>query len=188
MSSETEICNRAIQRVGGTRIVSLGDTTSKAARECNTAYAPSRDALLRAYVWSFAIARASLAADAVGPTFDPPAKQYSWPTDAVRILLPADAACDWIVEGRKILTDWAAPLEVRYVKKITDPNTMDELFREALALKIAHAICEPITGSNVKQQGILNDFTAAIAEARRVGGLEKLAEEHRESDWITVRN
>ena len=187
MASEVGICNRAIQRVGGTRIASLSDAT-KAARECNTAYEPSRDALLRGYTWSFAIGRASLAADSAAPTFDPPGAQYTFPANAQRILIPNQADCDWIIEGRKILSDWTAPLEVRYIQKITDPNEMDSLFREALALKIALAICEPITGSNTKMAAIRQEFIDVIAEAKRTNGIEKLADEPPECSWITVRS
>jgi hypothetical protein len=187
MASEVSICNRAIQRVGGTRIASLTDAT-KAARECSTAYEPSRDSLLRSYTWSFAIGRANLAADIAVPVFNPPGTQYTFPSDALRILIPNDFTCDWIIEGRKILSDWAAPLAIRYIKKITDPNEMDALFREALSMKIAHAICEPITGSNTKQAAIRQDFTDVIAEARRTNGIEKLADEPPECSWITVRS
>jgi len=187
MASEVGICNRAIQRVGGTRIASLADAT-KTARECSTAYEPSRDALLRIYNWSFAIGRASLAADTVVPTFDPPGAQYTFPANAQRILIPNRADCDWIIEGRKILSDWTAPLELRYIKQITDPNEMDSLFREALALKIALAICEAITGSNNKQASIRQDFIDVIAEAKRTNGIEKLADEPPECSWITVRS
>lgn len=186
MASEVGICNRAIQRVGGTRIASLSDN-SKTARECNVAYEPNRDALLRSHPWNFSIMRTSLAADSIAPTFGP-AYAYTWPTDAIHVLLTNDWDSDWIIEGRKILTDWAAPLDIRYVAKITDPNAMDALFREALALKIAHAICEAITGSNNKQASIRQDFIDTIAEARRMNGFEKLADTAPESDWITVRS
>ena len=186
MASEVGICNRAIQRVGGTRIASLSDG-SKAARECSIAYEPSRDALLRSHPWSFSILRARLAAGSTAPAFGP-ALAYTWPTDALRILFTNDFDNDWIVEGRKILTDWAAPLDIRYVSQITDPNAMDALFREALAMKIAHAICEPITGSNNKQASIRQDFIDIIAEARRVNGIEKLADTSPESNWIAVRS
>src|SRR3990167_7763669 len=100
MASEVGICNRAIQRVGGTRIASLSDAT-KAARECNTAYEPSRYSLLRGYTWSFAIGRASLAADSAAPTFDPPGAQYTFPANAQRILIPNQADCDWIMRGAR---------------------------------------------------------------------------------------
>lgn len=121
MASETGIANRALQRLGAARITALDDTSSTNSRACNVAYEPLRDALLRAHPWSFAIARASLAADSTAPAFGP-AYQYAWPTTAMRILLPKDHTLDWIVEGRFILSDWTAPLEVRYISKVEDPT------------------------------------------------------------------
>lgn len=199
MASETGICNRALQIVGATRIGSLADN-SKSARECTVAYEISRDALLRSHPWGFSIARAQLAADATyaaeraaevvagTSTSFWPAYKYVFPINAVRILLPRDSDLDWIIEGRAILTGWGAPLNVRYIQKITDPNTMDPLFREALAGKIAYAICEPITGSNNKQGAAIRAMEAALTEARRVGAMESLAEEAPESSWNLVRD
>lgn len=186
MASVVGVCNRALQLLGATRIASLGDAT-KSARECNTAYEPVRDALLRRYNWAFAISRVQLAADSVGPSFGP-TSQYTFPADALRIILPTDYSCDWVVEGRKILTSWAAPLDVRYVKKIEDPNTMDALFQEAAAAKMAYDMCEVITSSTNKQGAAAARFKDAIAEAYRSGAAEKLPEEQPESSWITVRD
>ena len=47
MPSATDICNRALSRVGEARITSLTDD-SKQARACNSAYAHIRDEVLRA--------------------------------------------------------------------------------------------------------------------------------------------
>lgn len=184
MASETEIANRALQRLGAARITALDDTSSKNARACNVAYAPLRDALLRAHPWSFAIARAALAADTDVPVGDDaPALQYTWPTDALRILLPKDHTLDWIIEGRKILTGWGAPLYIRYIAKITDPNTMDPLFREALACWMAVEMCEEITQSNTKKAALKDDYEMIIAEARRTNAIEKPAVTSPDGSW-----
>jgi len=186
MSSEIEICNSALQRLGAGRIISLSGN-NKESRECAVAYPVARDSLLRSHTWGFSKARKQLAADSVAPVFGP-ANQYTLPVDALRVILPIDSDLDWIIEGRKILTDWPAPLDVRYVKAITDPNTMDPLFREAVAADMAYKMCEALTGSNTKRTTQLRDFGLAIAEARRVGALETLSVEAEESAWITVRD
>lgn len=188
MASEVQICNRALQRLGAGRIASL-DAESKEARECNAAYAPLRDFLLRAHPWSFAVARAALAADSDAPVgdTDAPAYQYSWPTDAMRILLPKSASLDWIIEGRKILTDDVAPLYIRYITQVTDPNTMDATFREALACLIAYETCESLTQSNSKKAGLRDDLRDIVSEARRVNAIEKPPVESDDGDWDTGR-
>lgn len=184
MASETEIANRALQRLGAARITALDDNSTKNGRACSVAYAPLRDALLRTHPWSFAIKRAALAADSGAPVGDnAPALQYTWPTDALRILLPKDHTLDWIIEGRKILTDWRAPLHIRYVSRVTDPNTMDPIFREALACWMAVELCEEITQSNSKKDRLKDDYDKIIAEARRTNAIEKPAVTSPDGSW-----
>ncbi|OGT79394.1 MAG: hypothetical protein A3J35_04335 [Gammaproteobacteria bacterium RIFCSPLOWO2_02_FULL_52_10] len=189
MSSETEICNRALQKLGAGRITSLTQDSANA-RSCNVAYEPIRDAELRAHPWSFSVKRVQLAALATAPTFyfD---NQFQLPSDFLR-LLPRDrfdnlADLDWTIEGRNLLTDDAAPLDVRYVAKITDPNTMDALFREALSSKIAYELCEEITQSNTKKEAARTDYIMVIREARRINAIEKTAEYLPEDEWLTAR-
>lgn len=183
MASETGICNRALQLLGATRITSLADTNSKSARECSVAYEPLRDALLRRYPWVFAITRAQLAEDVATPSFGF-AHQYTLPTDCMRVLPNSDATNDWVIEGRKILTDWAAPLNIRYVKKIVDPNEMDPLFREVLSTRIAEETCEALTNSATKKAVIKQALDDIMADAVRTGGLEQGPPVWREASWV----
>lgn len=189
MASEVQIYNRALQRLGAGRVAAV-DAESKEARECTAAYEPLRDFLLRSHPWSFAISRIALAADSatpIGDSSDTPAYQYSWPADAVRILLPKSANLDWKIEGRKILTDDVAPLYIRYIAKITDPNTMDAAFREALSCLMAHEMCEAITQSNTKKAGLKDDLTFILSEARRTNAIEKPPVEAADGNWDTDR-
>lgn len=191
MASEVQIANRALQRLGAGRIVAL-DGASKESRECNVAYEPCRDYMLRSHPWGFAIKRAALAADSstaasswstnLGRAF-----AYTWPSDAVRILLPSEEEIDWLLEGRKILTDWDAPLEVRYVARITDPNLMDPLFREAVSCWMAHEMCEALTQSNTKKAGLREDLKDVIAEARRINAIERPPVQTPDHSWDTER-
>lgn len=59
MATEVDIVNRALQKIGATRITSLAQNV-KEAREASFLYDIVRDAELRAYNWRFAIRRASL--------------------------------------------------------------------------------------------------------------------------------
>ena len=130
--SEVAICNLALQKLGAARITSLTQDDPNA-RECNAAYVPTRDKLLRRYAWSFAKSRANLAAHATAPAF-----QYGYafplPTDFLRLILPADSSIDWIVErhaGRRaILSNDSGPLYIKYIALVTDPTEFDPLFEE----------------------------------------------------------
>ncbi len=185
MASEVSICNEALQELGGSRIVSLTQDSVEA-RACNAIYAETRDQLLRRYAWSFAKTRAQLAASATEPAFEFD-NAYPLPSDCLRVLLPQDADCDWTIEGRQILTNWGAPLEVVYLRQITDPNTMDVLFRRALAGELAMKLAEPLTQSNSKWEKAKLIRDEAVAEAKRTNAIEKLPVEPREDTWITAR-
>jgi hypothetical protein len=190
MASVVGICNRALQRLGAARIASLSDD-SKNARACNNAYEPVRDALLRRYRWSFAITRVQLAADATAPIETdgtvPDGNAFTLPADCLGIIPPNMPDLDWTVEGRKIITDWAAPLNVRYKKIITDPNDMHADFREALALQLAAAMCEEVTQSNTKMDSIKDDIKTALADAKRNNAYEQTPDTPPDDTWITAR-
>lgn len=187
MASEVDIANRALQKLGAERIVSLSQD-SENARACNLLYDSIRDAELRAHPWNFAIKRAQLAADVTAPAFGP-AAAYTLPSDCLRVL-PTDEnwnTHDWKIEGRKILTDDGAPLDVRYICRVTDPNQYDALFIEALACAIAQELCEQLTQSNTKAQMVRSDYTTAIRTARKLNAFENISAEPQTDEWITVR-
>lgn len=200
MSSEVEICNAALQRLGVARVVSLSEA-SKAARECNFVYAIERDQALRRHAWSFAITQAQLAAD-VAPPLHSFANYFTLPTDCLRLLLPSDvpagstivsffipngAVIDWKIHGRKIATNWSAPLDITYIKQVTDPNTMDSLFRDVLAVRIAVRTCKILTDSTTLKESLKDDLKEILAEARRINAMENLPGEGPEDSFITAR-
>jgi hypothetical protein len=76
---------------------------------------------------------------------------------------------------------------VRYVKKVTDPNIMHPLFRDALSALMAATMCERITQSNVKKADAKQAYKDAIMEARRVNALQRQPEESADASWISGR-
>lgn len=190
MASEVEICNRALQKLGAKRITALTEDSVNA-RACNAAYATLRDALLRAHPWVFAIDRAELAADSTAPDWGR-ANAFQLPSDFIRLLRPYpednSLDLDWQIEGQKIYSDDSDPIYIRYIKRVTDPNLMDPLFREALSTKIAFEVCEEITQSNEKKSQLREDLKTAIAEARKANAFEQVSADPPEDTWITARD
>ncbi len=189
MASDVEIANRALQHLGAKRIVSL-DEDSRNAQAINTAYEPTKLAELRKHPWCFATARAELAANSTAPIFTR-TNSFPLPADFVRLLPPDPEDVtnwqDWIIEGRNIITNDSAPLYIRYVYDVTDPNEMDALFREAFAAKLAENLCEEITQSNSKKADIKDTYKDIIADAKRTNAIEKTAEVPPEDEWVTKR-
>lgn len=189
MASEVEICNAALQKLGAKFITSMSDD-NKNARQCAGCYERLRDAELRKHPWNFSITRESLAADSPAPTWGR-ANSFTLPADYLKLVNPYPEdnsnSRDWVVERGKILTDESAPLYVRYVAKITDPNLMDPLFRDALAARMAHEMCEAITQSNSKKADAANSYSAAIREAKRSNAIENVPIQGTEDEWLTCR-
>lgn len=183
------ICNRALQKVGAKRIVSLDDA-SVSARACTACYEPVRDALLRSHFWAFAITTAELAADGTAPTWGK-ANSFTLPSDCLRVFEPYpeynSMDIDYSVQGRKIYTNLDAPLNIRYIKKVVDPAQHDALFNEALACALAVELCEELTQSNTKKASLKEDFIFAIREARRANAFERRPQQPPTDSFITAR-
>ena len=197
MPSEVDICNLALQRLGAKSIVSLTED-STAGRECNRVYEHARNSELRSHGWSFARARASLAANSVAPAFGY-AKAYPLPADYIR-LLPArnvssnatvlggiDPNIDWQIESGQILTDDSAPLQIVYLKKVTDPNDFDDMFIDLLVARIAMDIAEKITQSNTKKANAETRYVEIKQEAKRINAYERPPQEFPADEWVVAR-
>ena len=113
------------------------------------------------------------------------------PSDFLRLLPPDDDYnyndLDWQIEGKKILTNDGAPLNVRYIYRVSDPNQYDSLFVEALACRLAVELCEQLTQSNTKAQIVRDDYVRAIREAKRLNAFENKPAEQQTDTWITCR-
>lgn len=198
MASVIQVANRALTKLGSARITSLDDDV-KAARAIKSCFEDLRDDELRSHRWSFALKRTTLAA-----LFDTPAfgfqYQYAMPADFLRIDMVNDEypaalmdnyvgseAVDWVLEGGRILTDIVAPLPLRYIAQVTDPNLWDANFREALASRIAMEICEDLTQSDTKKQSASQDYKRAIMQAIRTNSIERLPVQPPDNQWIIGR-
>lgn len=184
MASDVAICNLAMIRLGAETITSLTQNSANA-RRCSAVFALARDSELRKHVWSFARARARLAADTTAPTHGY-TYRYTLPPDFLR-LHPDATVTDWQIEGGYILTDDGAPLDIIYVKRITDTSLFDALFVDALAARIAVELAEEITQSNTKKQIADKWYGDTIREAKRVNAVERISDEMPEDTWITAR-
>jgi hypothetical protein len=94
---------------------------------------------------------------------------------------------DWKVEGRKILTNDEAPLNIRYIARITDSTQYDALFIEALACKMAIEMCEELTQSNTKRELAYKEYINTMRDARRMNAFENNPAEQQTDGWVTSR-
>lgn len=198
MASQTEIVNRALTKLGAARITSINDS-NKSARVMNAIYDTVRKAELRKRLWGFALKRDSLAKLADAPAWGF-GNQYQLPTDFLRLvqvndifIIPAIAEYTtqdnsaWAIEGTAILTDFDAPLKIRYIRDITDSGLFDPLFVESFAAKLAYEACEEITNSNQKRSAAEKDYTTAVREAAMTNAIERPPQGIPDDSWMVGR-
>ncbi|KAF7958212.1 hypothetical protein AWV80_01185 [Cupriavidus sp. UYMU48A] len=184
MASQTEICNRAVTKLGAARITSITEN-SKSARVMNALWDTVRKAELRRRIWTFATVRTTLPEVTPQPEWGY-GHGYQKPSDCLRLLqigqtfvVPAltdyrdqdDSA--YQLEGNLILTDQNAPLKIRYIRDITDPGLFDALFVETMASKLAYEAAEEITQSLSKKQQAGEDYKQSLRDATATGAIER---------------
>jgi len=189
MASDVDIANSGLSKLGAKAITSFADD-STSARLVNLTYANLRDSVLRDHFWNFASARASLAASTTAPAwgfafaYDLPAS----PDYCLRVRSVNGAFEEaWKVEGRQIITDLSAPLDILYIKRVTDPEQFDALFVDALSQFLAAEWAEKITGSTTLRGQMTQLYSAKLQQARSADGQEGTTDSLDASEWIAAR-
>ena len=190
--SQTEIVNLALTRLGQDRVISITDDV-EAARVMRSLWEFTRDTVLAGYPWKFAIKRTSLPALADAPAYGW-ARQFTVPEECLRLVQVGD---DYVfytgmrdtfqLEGGVIMTDEAAPLQLRYVQRVTNVGLWPVLFGRVVAMQLAIDACEKLTSSSAKQ-GVLNEaYALAVAQARKQSAIERPPQRADNSDWLNAR-
>lgn len=191
MATDVTIVNAALIRLGETTITALSDDT-KPARLANAIYGDVRDAVTRAHPWNFALARAELTANANAPTWGYD-NAYDLPGDpdhCLRVLTiegEDEHAGRWTVEGRQILSNLSAPIQITYLRRISEPDDTDPLFREALSARLARELAEPLGKSTSLQQAMAEFYGAKLREARSADGQEGTPDVLVADTWLSAR-
>lgn len=198
MASQVEIVNRALTKLGASRITSLSDS-NKSARAMSACWDTVRKAELSRRNWNFALARQSLPALGTTPDWGY-GYQYQLPNDYLKLVQVNDIYAapglvdyrqsddsPWAVEGSAILTDFAAPLKVRYVRDVTDTGLFHPLFVEVMACKLAEETCYEIMQSRDGQRQALEDYKIAIKEATLLNAIERPPQGIPDDSWMLGR-
>jgi len=188
--STVSICNRALDLLGADPITSLEDG-SKAANLCQRNFEPSADSVLRLYPWNAALRRARLPA-----LSEPPAWGYRYqyqlpqgpePAFCLR-LLEIDNGSDYRIEGRRVLADYAAPLDILYIGRVTDTATFDPLLAEAVAAKLAVHLAGNLTESGSRIEAARSYLRDILAQAKAIDTQEGGAASLVVDAWLQARS
>jgi hypothetical protein len=191
-TSDTDVCNIALSRLGnGLQISALTENT-KAARFCNLNYATCRDAALRSHPWNFAIRRAVLAQDATAPAFEF-SYRYPLPADPdyclkiIRTSMEADGyPDDYRIEGRYLLSN-EGTVSIEYIARITDVAQYDSQFVDVLAQRLAAELCAPLTENATMTKTLWDIYKTKLPESRTSDAQEGSPRDFVADVWISAR-
>lgn len=203
MASQTEICNTALTLLGADSINAITDP-GNSARALNAIWNLQRDTELRKHIWKFSIGRANLPALATAPVNGPYQTQFELPAGCLRVIQVGNSNFDWpgvdlsdfrsgptnddyAIEGGMVLSNFAAPLSLRYVRQIVDPTQWDACFCDALAARLARMACFRITQSNAKEKDAEAAYALSIQEAVRANALETPPTAQADDTWVATR-
>ncbi len=94
---------------------------------------------------------------------------------------------DWNFEGNLLVSIMTGAIMFRFAADVVDVTTMDDLFCEGLAARIALEVCEPLTQSSVKLKDIASEYKQFMGDARNVNGIEQGSTEPPLDDYIQTR-
>ena len=195
VTSATEICNMALTRLGHNNEISsfpavAGD--GKAGRLCNLHYVPTRDAVLRAHPWNFAIKRVDLAQDDyTASDNDEYTYRHSLPDDCLKVIrTDLDAAnfvdVDYRIEGRKIASNEESVF-IEYIARIEDVSLYDALFVDVLAQRLAAEMAIAFTDTQTAAKGMWEVYDLKLREARGVDAQEGIPRDIQANTWLYSR-
>ena len=164
--NETNLCNQALDRIGSKNFTYVVQTGVEGIK-CNTIFSQTRNALLRSFEWPFASARKTLSPEVNGPEFEWDYR-FKLPEDYLRY--KSDYGLDdsyevdarFVIEGNYYLTN-NDEVDLRYIKKVTDPDDFDPLFTEVLVLTLAKKLIPALAGT--KNPGLVESVSRDLADA-----------------------
>ena len=178
--SALNIVNAALANIGVSPVASFADGTTQA-QAADRLFDMTRDEVLSARPWSFAIKRQNLAA-ANNLSLTEWSYAFALPSDFIRIVQLNQDEADVIqhrfaIEGRTLYHDKAS-VALSYVARITDASIYSPAFVEALTLKLAIKFA----GSLIQQgQQTNNAVPALTASYDKVIGTPEMGEQRKRS-------
>lgn len=178
------ICNLALDKCGADPLINPLTAPVKPNEKLLARQYPHwRDAELRRHRWKFSIEtrRLTPVGDplAIGP--NAPLSYFQIPNEAVRAIRNVETT--WtLTTGRRLLDASTTFIDVDFVFARL-PAEMDPLFIEVLACRLAHACTEKINQSNEKKKDLWDQYTFALAEAKRANAYEAGPEA-----WVDVNS
>lgn len=193
--SDTIIANVALAELGASRITNTGDG-SKNAGLVGTFLPLAKLWAYSNHDWNFATKRQSALAERT------PAPVWGWefyyavPSDSVRIISIGkggfDIDDDWQVEAAEngdlvICTNVSAPIDVKYIYDVTDPQKYSPSFVEYLTRVLKWKLAKPVTGKEDIKAAAKVDMDEYLKRAMNNDGAEGTPVQYGDTQLEDVR-
>lgn len=176
--SETKICNLSLSDIGSKRINNLETDDSLESILCRLHYEPTRDALIRSHWWRFASTRAVLSQDTTDPVGDEWDNQFILPDDFLAMKsvyenrFSDENYRSYALEGQRLLTN-ESTMEIRYIKKVTNPTKFDPLFVQVFVLQLDLKLLTGLAKTDTKlKESIKDDLKLLMPSVKALDGQE----------------
>lgn len=204
MVAEVDICNRALLANGADRILAFDTATdgdgvsSKEQILCNEFYPALRDEEMSKHLWNFAMQRAILTPDVAVPLYGYDTA-FQMPNDLLVLaevegdqqppveVASTDDDVPWRVEGKKIFSNEDSQLNIRYVKRVTDPNLFSQYFINLLKARLAYEFAIPLENDQVLYDRLKNEYLDLAAGARFSDATEDPTNRFQADTWLIAR-
>ena len=175
-TSDVAICNLALDLVKEAPITSLSSPTDKVAALCSRWYAVTRESVLGAYNWNFALKSRAIQRGGTPEVSDYP-DYYPFPNDYLKLRAIADpriplAKRQYEVQGKYLFYNngGAASLDIWYTRDETDVALYPGLFINVLAHRLAMTLGKKLTARPSIMADIRNDLKELLMQARGMDG------------------
>lgn len=186
MASKTEVCNRALIKLGQFRVSNVDTDPTSSARVLSEIYLSVLYGALQTFPWNFSIKRTDLSASTEAVSWGVSKTKYPLPADCLQ-LLEIYGDPDYSVENGNIICDETGVIYVKYISKIEDAGEFPPIFVEFFSSLLAIESCERITGDKNLKQLLLGEHRTITDKALRTDSVENLPVDPVEDDWIKVR-
>ena len=138
--------------------------------------------------FTYALATDPGAATAVGTTVDPLkpdwkfARQFSMPSDFVRLASIEDERSQYEIHGSKMVTD-ASSIKMEYIYQLTDTSLMNQALQDAVSSRLAYELSYHLDTSKAKQEAMERLFDRNIGLAKNIDASQRADDIMESDEW-----
>lgn len=196
-TTDIQICNTAIARIGSTMFIESMSEASKQAQVCNLFYKHCLDQVLQDCPWKFA--RKTIPLQLLTDTVPGWEYVYSYPNDCVKALrlvyaTGAPAAGTKIIydivsvgNGKAIVCN-EPEMYLEYTKRVENTSLFDAMFASAFAWLLASEISTPLVADAKSAQSAMSAYKVTVSDALAASWNEGYEGQIPDSEFIRVRS